>query len=640
MWTRARRAAILLLISGSLPAFGQFAADRYLPSGAELAELKLGRTRLARTVDVLRRSADAGALPDVEIYLDAVDRLLRQNLFFSSQNVLQARRCLEEGARRADQLLLGQRPWLEAGGFLVLGYRSKVDGSAQPYQLYVPRRHDRKAPSPLQVYLHGRASTLNEVAFLTTTTWTSAAFGTAEPPGLVLYPYGRGNNGWRWAGEQDAWEALADARRRIRVDPEQVSLRGFSMGGHGTWHLGLQHPGEWSAMAPGAGFTDTLVYQKITSPLPDWQRSLLRLYDPLDYAANARNVPVLAYCGDADPALGQHEQMIAALKRETAPYREFIGPNTPHRYEPSARQRILATLAPIRREPDAAHVDFTTYTLRWPECKWVRLEGLARHWERARIRADRERDSLNVVTGNVTAVQITLPSGPGPSLQVMIDGQALGPAEQGGRVSLVRSGDRWRRGAPKGLRKQPGLQGPIDDALFGPVLAVRPTGTAWHPGMARWLDQELDRFRTGWDRYLRATLPEVADSDGTRERLRGNNLYVFGDPGSNSVLRRLLPGLPLQWSRDAIRLGGRSCAPAEHLPVLIYPNPEDPGHYVVLNVGFTFSREDWEGSNARQYPHLPDYAILRYAPDRYHDDHRSATVIAGFFDERWRLPER
>ena len=44
-----------------------------------------------------------------------------------------------------------------------------------------------------------------------------------------------------------------------------------------------------------------------------------------------------------------------------------------------------------------------------------------------------------------------------------------------------------------GLRKKPGLQGPIDDALMSSFLFVRPTGAAWHSPVGNWAKSELER---------------------------------------------------------------------------------------------------------------------------------------------------
>jgi hypothetical protein len=512
-----------------------------------------------------------------------------------------------------------------------------VDGTAQPYQIYNPDRPfgDTDRKERLDVFLHGRAGTLSEVNFLASPGWLRSNFGVERWPLFALYPYGRANNGWRFAGERDCFEALADVQRRFPIDSDQITLRGFSMGGHGTWHIGLQHPGRWAVMSPGAGFTDTKVYQKITEPLPAWQEALLHLYDPVDYAANAANLPVLAYVGDQDPALGQHQQMVARLREENAPFREFIGPMTPHRYEPAVLRTILGEMETPRRKPDAERVDFVTYTLRFPECKWARIEGLERHWQRAEIHAGKTgENTVEVTTKNVTALRLNT-----GVLTATIDGQRLaldsGPVPT--NVAFVKRNGRWAPGVPKGLRKRPGLTGPIDDALFGPVLAVEGTGTPWSEPLDRHLKRELQRFRDGWDQYFRGTLPVKPDRDITPADVRDKNLYLFGDPGSNSVLRRLLPKLPLKWTREGFMLAGQRYPAADHCPVLVFPNPENPERYVVLNVGFSFSRADWEGSNARQYPHLPDYAVVRFDPEKFSDDYRSATVLAGFFDEHWKI---
>jgi len=597
--------------------------------------------------DHLKKALQGNQNPDIEIFLVAVERNLRQNLFFSRTNADQAISCLREGESRAAAAARNDAAWSRQTGTIVLGYRSKIDGSVQPYQIYAPTGFDfaSKKPVRLDIFLHGRSANLNEINFIRSAGWMRSAFGGATHSNLVLYPYGRGNNGWRWAGEQDLFEALADLQKRFNIDPDGVTLRGFSMGGHGAWHIGLQHPGDWAAVSPGAGFVDTKQYRKITEMLPAWQESLLHLYDPIDYAANSRNLPLWAFVGALDPARAQHDLMYAALRKEGAPFEELLGPETPHRYHPESLRRIVDELNKARRKPQAAVVDFVTYTLRWPECKWVRIEGLEHHWQRAEVHA-RDLSPLSTIeinTRNVSSLTFTIPRR-SPAVRklpinsertLIIDGKTIKLSDM--RVHLVKGSGGWDRGEQKGLRKKPGLQGPIDDALFGPVLVVSGTGKPWTDGVGRWTSQELDRFRSGWVEYFRAELPVKADKDLTGGDGRTHNLYLFGDPGSNLVLRRLLPKLPIKWSPEAVTVVGQTFQTRDHLPMLIYPNPENPERYVVINCGFTFSRADWQGSNAQQYPHLPDYAVIRYDPEHFSDDRTKDVEAAGFFDERWRV---
>ncbi len=639
-----------------LPARGQFLPQRYSLTDLERAEITSGRERLQDALDALREQSrktgkpTADQIPDVEIYYQAVDRNLRQNLFFTKKSVEHARYCIDEGESRARALQEGRAPWEQKTGLVARGFRSKVDGSAQPYLIWVPAKYafDRPQKGRLDVQLHGRAGVMNEIAFL-----ANAGPGAKHEdlPFLVLQPYGRSNNGYHFAGETDVFEALASVRERFAVDGDRIIIRGFSMGGHGTWHLGLQHPGMWAAMAPGAGFVETRRYQKITEPFPSWEMSLLHVYDAVDYAANGVNLPVSAYVGDQDPAIGQHQLMVEALKREQVPFKEFIGPNTQHRYHPESLRQIMKDLeTPVRRW-DADRVDFMTYTLRFPQCKWVRIEGLQRHWDRAEVHAQKHAGSperIEVTTRNISSLRLTMPGtllsrpvtlGGKAPVVLTVDGEKIaGATLTPDRPFYVhRYNGRWRVGEPKGLRKKPGLQGPIDDALYSPLVAVTPTGTPWSAPMHRWLEQEVQRFRDGWDQYFRATLPERTDRTLSGGDLREKNLYLFGDPGSNAVLRRLLPKLPIRWTKETITLAGRTFSTKEHLPMLVFPNPESPDRYVVINSGFTFSRADWDGSNSLQYPHLPDWAVIQFDPEKFADSRRLDTRHAGFFDERWQV---
>jgi predicted esterase len=630
----------MALLFFSLPAAGQFDTRRYALTGEERTTLETGLSVLRSRLEALKLPKTDDRRADVEIYLDAVERNLQQGLFFDKRNYQNALACLQEGQNRASELAAGRASWRRQSGVVVLGYRSGVDGTAQPFQVYVPAEYDFASPRPmpLHLFLHGRSANLNEISFLSGKGWVRSSFGTDALPFVALYPYGRGNNGWRWAGERDVFEAVAAVRRFLKVDNDRIVLRGFSMGGHGTWHIGLQHPGEWAAISPGAGFTETRVYQKLGDGMPEWYTRLWRFYDPLGYAANAHTVPLHHYCGEEDPALVQHRLMTDALMREKAAYHEYIGPKTGHRYDPAKLEELLRGLAPAVRRADPDRVQFTTYTLRFADCRWVKLMGLERHLERADIDAQLLNSAhLRVHTRNVTAVTLTPPNA-ARRMRIEIDGQTLSlqRTDQGLPIHLMRQKGKWQPGMPKGLRKQPGLQGPIDDALFGPLLAVTPSGVPWHAEMDRWTARELDRFRAQWSFYMRGTLPVVRDTDLSAEQVRGHNLYVFGDPGSSAVLRRLLSKLPLKWDREGFELGGRRYSGRDHLPMLIFPNPENPKRYIVLNSGFTFSTDDMVGSNARQHPHLPDWAVVKFDPDHFSDDRLQDTVAAGSFSEQWR----
>ena len=124
----------------------------------------------------------------------------------------------------------------------------------------------------------------------------------------------------------------------------------------------------------------------------------------------------------------------------------------------------------------------------------------------------------------------------------------------------------------------------------------------------------------------------------TNEDIASRHLVLFGDPASNALIAQVIDGLPLKWTRDTLAFAGVTGSAAEHVPVLIQPNPLNAGRYVVLNSGHTFHAADFQGTNALLYPRLGDYAVLK--PKGAENDPLAADVVtAGIFDEFWRITE-
>jgi len=239
---------------------------------------------------------------------------------------------------------------------------------------------------------------------------------------------------------------------------------------------------------------------------------------------------------------------------------------------------------------------------------------------------------VDVTTRGTTAVRLVLPN----LRQVRIDGQEVAlPGAPAPETVLHRQDGTWRAGPPPaGPRKRPGLTGPVNDAFLDRFLFVRPTGTAWNPAVGAWATGELERARHLWRALFRGDAPVKDDTAVTAEDLASSHIVLWGDPGANQLLARLLPGLPLQWDARTLTFRGERLEAAHHAPILIYPNPLNPDKYVVLNTGIDF-RDHGYGSNSLQTPKLPDHAIvdLREAPGARWP---GRIVAAGFFDEAWR----
>ena len=158
-------------------------------------------------------------------------------------------------------------------------------------------------------------------------------------------------------------------------------------------------------------------------------------------------------------------------------------------------------------------------------------------------------------------------------------------------------------------RKRHGLQGPIDDAFMDSFLMVRPTGKPLNEKVGEWAEAEMQHAVDHWRKQFRGEARVKDDRDVTDADIAAHNLILWGDPSSNSRAGedRRQAADPL--GRTKIQVGTGDYAAAEHVPVLIYPNPLNPKRYVVLNSGFTFREYDYL-NNARQVPKLPDWAVI------------------------------
>ena len=189
------------------------------------------------------------------------------------------------------------------------------------------------------------------------------------------------------------------------------------------------------------------------------------------------------------------------------------------------------------------------------------------------------------------------------------------------------------------IQKVSGLQGPIDDAFMDSFVCVRGTGTPWHEATQKVAEENLNRFESEWNKYLRGYLPIKDDAAVSDEDIAGRNLILFGDPSSNSLIGQILDRLPMKWTKEQLELAGKTYTAAEHVPVMIFPSPLATGRYIVLNSGHTFHAVDFQGTNALLYPRLGDYAVLGIKPTEK-DPLALETITAGLFDDFWRIPER
>jgi pimeloyl-ACP methyl ester carboxylesterase len=637
--------------------------------GDEIAKL----SELAKRSELIRRE-----LPNVEIFHKAPDWALRYGEIFDTKQIAVAKDQILQGLDRAAALAKGQTPWNSATGLVARGYRSKIDGSVQPYGLLVPEDWAAQAPAgkrglyTLNFWCHGRGEKNTELPFINGTQNSKGEFA---PEGeFVCYLFGRYCCANKFAGEMDLFETKADIAAHYPIDDQRLVVRGFSMGGAACWQFAFHFPGTWAAAAPGAGFAETeeffhsTLYAEGATPPPWWERQLWRWYDVTICARNVAGLSLVAYSGEIDKQKQSADIMLRYALQEGHSFTHIIGPNVPHKYHPDAKpviEKFVEVALSHSHDPAPKSVSYTTYSLIYPSRAWVTIFGMEHSWERADVDATIEKDTITVKTKNITELFLTpgaaaFPANSKP--KVVVDGTPL-PTENGS-AHLRKEGGKWIASSmvetvnPRGVVKRPGLCGPVDHAFMSRFLFVRPTGKPLNDAIGKWTQSEMEHAIKSWRAVFRGDAPIKDDTAVTDDDIANCNLILWGDNSSNAIIKKIAPELiisktapietdsasraekkpatmlPVLWGKDGLYFKAYRLDSARYAPVLIYPNPLNTARYVVLNSGHTF-REFALLNNSDQTPKLPDWAIVDITKPA---DAKWPGLIydAGFFDEHWK----
>ncbi len=590
---------------------------------------------------------------DAAIYAKGLGWALKYDREFTPADGALLEKAISRGNERAKALAEKTYPWKTRRGKVALGYRSRVDGSVQPYGLIVPKNYDPEKPMRLDVVLHGSTKPvgMSELRFIARFDEGDAENPSPlEAPFIELHPLGRVENCYRWAGETDVFEAIENVCKRYNIDMDRIVLRGMSMGASGTWHLGLKHPDGFVALGPYCGYVDTHKFSETpldnfvkVGPLPEHQELGLHMLDSVDYAANAGVVPAIACMGEKDIFFQAHVIMGEAMKKEGLTMVNLISPGTGHVIDPvthAEQMKRIKEYADKGLNHQPTELRFVTWTLKYSRCHWLQVLGLEKHYARAEISARIKDDAIEIdEPANITRFAMLR-----ARTKVRIGKTELTLPEYQGKFKLsyaefVRTKEGWKHDQPKKSGKYPGRQGPIDDAFTQPFLCVRGTGKPWNKGADEYSKASLKRFADEWHHYFRGELPIKDDTAVTKDDLQEKNLILFGDPGSNSWIAKALPNLPLQWTQDRLTLAGQEYSSADHVPALIAPNPLPVlgGGYVVLNSGHTFREAELSKVNYLLFPRWGDWAVLQIDPKRDATAPADEKVLrAGFFDENFR----
>lgn len=558
-------------------------------------------------------------------------------------------------------------PVPDAGGSAFRWYVSDIDGSYQPYGIYVPKSYNSTEQSgTVIVGLHGFGGSATSTFSAYLRTW-------ADTNNTVLLSLqGRGNQNWDYVADQDLFDVLTDVSENYSVDADRLFVEGCSMGGHGAYRWALRYPDMFAAAAPQSGWTSyedfyfkwyaglaedvghwgyangnqppDLASAQYVDPsrkplletastryqLPNAKYTSIMMNsssgDTVNYPQNAAwirdGLQELGYTVTDYPWTGDAPQFAwrqvggghCASNTPTAVYPFFVG-----------KERVTDPASPV----------YTTNTLKYNEAYWVRIDRLeyANQWATinpAVISPHR----IDVSTTNVTQYSLSLDAAlvdMGAPIEIYTDGirSYSGPPSS----SLTLFASRPLTGSiqswsvidtlPNTLRKTHTSDGPIGDAFRSAFTVAY--GTAGSQAQTAQNLADAQQFVDEWNAVMiqdkaawgfpepQVYLNAIPDTAVTAKMIQSTNLRLFGDQSSNNIIGAVAQQLPVKLLNDGVKVGKRTYRGSNVRYTLIYPNPLNADKYVVLGKGYLSDSKiagTTLGKNLEYLPWgQPDYVV-------------------------------
>ncbi len=478
---------------------------------------------------------------------------------------------------------------------------SPVDGSVQSFGVREPVGLEEGRQYPLILSLHGAGVGAKGQA---------GAYGPRDWAYLVA-PTNRHPFGFDWEewGRANALATLDHALERYTIDRTRIHLTGHSMGGHGTWHVGVTTPGRFATIAPSAGWESFYTYGG--SPRPEGAFARARAHsDTRVYLENLAQRAVYVIHGDADDnvPVAEGRRMVELVSAYTDEVEYHEEPGAGHWWDgdpaPGAAcvdfPPMMAWSRDFQVDPHELDFSFRSPSAGYSaEHSVVTLQSAIDGGSDVVVDAFRDGDAWDLTTTNVRSLTLD-----GAALldegitSVTIDGEA---------VELEAVDLEW--GPQDGKRHD--VHGPFAQVMRAPFCFVVPDEDGPWSQYAGWLTSFWSTLASG--RACSVTVDNVDDA------LRAShNLIWVGLP--EDVVG---PTVDVGWG-NRLRVGADRF---EGVMYVVFPVDGRLNAAIVGTEGHEFDVFDVNPISSRGG--LPDVFVYR---------RDGGTQLAAMFDGDWTLP--
>ncbi len=482
-------------------------------------------------------------------------------------------------------------------------FRSAMDGSAQFFGVVQPAPFDKGKKYGVVLSLHGAGVGADgQAKAYAPKDWTYVVAATNRRP------FGFD---WESFGRRDAIEVLDHAMSIFNIDPTRVYLSGHSMGGHGTWNVGVNFPGRFATLGPSAGWESYYSYAGLTRPTGASARSQAPS-DTLAYLSNLakRGVYVIHGTADTNVPFAEGQKLFDAVSLVSRDVDRHWEQGANHWWDkPGTPGADCVDWPPLfdfmkARTLDLLELDFTYATAGpWvnPRHSYVSLRSQVTAFADSVLTSSRSGDTVTLVTKNVRSMDL---DGAGLDARgvktVLVDGTAM-PVTKGEMPVGPRDG------------KRPLVHGPINEVFY------RPFCFAWQDdapaAYARWASYVLSSWQVnGNGQGCALPLSRV-----TGELRKSHNIVYLGVPSAKIPAAS---GLPVSFGSSSIvtAAGSRSTG----VIAVVFPDGDRLSGAVMATTGS-------ENLLTRFMPLRP----VASPPDFIVFD-TNGSVESAFFDPTWK----
>ena len=460
-------------------------------------------------------------------------------------------------------------------GRIKAGYLSEIDSTYQPYDILIPQSYSPAKKYALVLLLHGYQNEIHKYSELVKDDKNSDLDSLSVIKAAL---YGRRNHYYLGAAEEDVLAVMNIVQSKYSIDPDKIYLTGSSMGGYGTWFIGLNYPDLFAAISP------------VCPPSIFSGIKFLNTISPIEYISNAQHLPARIYHGAADSTVNVNNsrRMAGRLKEMNYEYvyTEYPGVGHDSWNKADADTDRLPWLLKHTRNLYPDSVRHKAFYLRYGKAYWLQITR-KRDWNKfSEIEGNiTGRNSVNIHTDNIASFSVDLRH---PALnikepvRVIIDRDSIllnNPSESA--EFYLSKDSTWVMGVPKitGLQKKHELEGPFNAVETGPFLFVYGTGNAQKAGMLKKIGTMMQNGCAVSDMDIKLVPDTLVIQNKLAEK---NNLYLIGSPDENIYLREIISGLPVSFGKDSLEFNGKYNRMETGIK-LIYPNPKQPDKYLIVD---------------------------------------------------------